>query len=158
MSKVTQCMALCEIFDRDPLLLPPEFFTAPCKIRWDWINLERCNSQKLNMADRVIERVPKYQVFLQKKSENVFFQKCFPSKKISSENVFLQKCQQKKTYFPESRTVQLSKEIYTKGLSGQLWQIHILQIRWLSSGWFDHQHHDGDITNLLLEFKKIYGD
>ena len=55
LSKVTQCMALCEIFDGDPLLLPAEFFTVPCKIGWDWINPERCYSQKLNMADRVIE-------------------------------------------------------------------------------------------------------
>ena len=55
LSKVTQCMALCEIFDGDPLLLPAEFFTVPCKIGWDWINPERCYSQKLNMADPVIE-------------------------------------------------------------------------------------------------------
>ena len=39
---------------RDFLLLRPEFFTACCKIGWDWINLERCYSRKLNIAARMI--------------------------------------------------------------------------------------------------------
>ena len=39
---------------RDFLLLRPEFFTARCKIGWDWINLERCYSRKLNIAARMI--------------------------------------------------------------------------------------------------------
>ena len=35
-------------------LLRPEFFTARCKIGWDWINLERCYSPKLSVAARII--------------------------------------------------------------------------------------------------------
>ena len=48
--------AKCTWFSfRDFLLLRPEFFTACCKIGWDWINLERCYSQKLNIAARMIK-------------------------------------------------------------------------------------------------------
>ena len=58
LAKVTQCIALCVtqiLFTQIPCCyVPPEFFTAGCKIGWDWINLERCYSPKLNMADRMI--------------------------------------------------------------------------------------------------------